>query len=186
MFQVKTVGIQRPMKHKPKRMLCRQMFSTWSELTTHSKDEHEAEREYQCSVCGEKQMTANGHAKHMLSHEEERLKYTCDICKKKFALKCHMNVHSDAKPYSCAARGCKFTCKLKQGLNRHMVVHSGEIFTCPICSKNFSQKHYLTEHVNNTHGEVNPCRFIWNGCTFAHKHCNILNPHEKNCQFNPS
>ena len=178
------------MKCKPKCMLCRQTFATWSDLTTHSQEEHEAQKEYKCNVCGDKQSTANGHHKHMLSHEEEKLKFTCDVCKKKFPfqcyLKCHMNVHSDAKPYSCAARGCSFTCKFKQSLNRHMAVQAGEVFTCPICSKNFSQKHYLTEHLKNTHREVKPCRFIWNGCTFAHKHRNILNPHENNCQFNPS
>ena len=90
-------------------MLCQKIFATWSQLTTHSQEEHEEQKEYECNVCGDKQSTANGHRKHMLSYKEVKLKFTCDICQKKFPYKCylkwHMNVHSDKKSYLCVARG---------------------------------------------------------------------------------
>ena len=63
-------------------MLCRKIFATWSQLTTHSQEEHEEQKEYKCNVCEDKQGTANGHRKHMLSHEEVKFKFTCDICQK--------------------------------------------------------------------------------------------------------
>ena len=170
-------------------MLCRRKFKTWSELTTHSKEEHGEQKEFECKVCREMQNTASRHRKHMVSHEEDKLKFKCDICGRKFPYQCylkqHLNVHSDEKPYSCPAWACSFTCKLKQSLNHHMVVHSGIDFSCTVCSKRFMQKHYLTVHFNNTHGKVKPCQFYWNGCTFANKHRNILNPCENTCAFNP-
>ena len=127
-------------------MLCQKIFATWSQLTTHSQEEHKEQKEYECNVCGDKQGTANGHHKHMLSHKEVKLKFTCKFSQKKFPYKCylklHMNVHSDEKPYSCVARGCNFMCKLRQSLTRHMVVHLGVEFSCLICPKEFSKKHY--------------------------------------------
>ena len=55
-------------------MLCRQMFKTWSELTTHSQEQHDKQKELECKVCGEKQYTASGHQKHIVSHEEAKLR----------------------------------------------------------------------------------------------------------------
>ena len=51
------------------------ILTTWSQLTTHSQEEHKEENEYECNVCGDKQGTANGHHKHMLSHKEAKLVY---------------------------------------------------------------------------------------------------------------
>ena len=153
------------------------------------KDEYKQQKEFECTMCGEKQTTASGHRKHMILHEEEKLKFECEVCKKKFAFNCylkwHMNVHTDNKPYTCPTRQCNAAFKLKQSLQRHMVVHSGIEFTCTVCGKKFTQKHYLTDHLNNTHGELKLCHFYWNGCTFRNKHRNILNPHENSCPFNP-
>ena len=78
------------------------------ELTKHSKDEHEQQKEFECTMCSKKQTTASGHRKHMILHEEEKLKFECEVCKKKIAfnryLKRHMNVHTDNKPYTCPTR----------------------------------------------------------------------------------
>ena len=155
-------------------MLCRKTFKMWSELATHSQEEHNEQKEFECKVYGDKQNMASRHCKHMITHEEAKLKFNR-----------HLNVHSDEKPYSCVARGCSFTRKLKQSLNCHMAVHSSIDFNCTICGKKFTQKHYLIEHMNNTHDEVTPCRFYWNGCMFAKRHRNILNLHENTCPFNP-
>ena len=125
----------------------------------------------------------------MVLHKEEKLKIECEVCKKKFAFNCylkqHINVHTDDKPYTCPARQCNAAFKLKQSLQRHMVVHSGVEFICTVYGKKFMQKHYLTDHLNNTHGELKLCHFYWNGCTFWNKHRNILHPHENSCLFNP-
>ena len=105
------------MKQKPKCMLCRKTFKMWSELTTHSQEEHGKQKEFNCKLYGDKQNMASKHQKHMIAHEEATLKFTYDVCGKKFAYQCYLkrnlNVHSDEKPYPCAARGCSFTCKLK-------------------------------------------------------------------------
>ena len=61
-------AIHKLMKRQPK---------TWRELTKHSKDEHEQQNEFECTMCGEKQTTASGHRKHMILHEEENLNAKC-------------------------------------------------------------------------------------------------------------
>ena len=155
--------IHKPMKHHPKCMICQKVFETWTEPTKHSKDDHKHQKEFECTTCGEKQTTASGHRKHMVSHEEEKLKFECKVCKKKIAFNCylkrHMNVYTDDKPYTCPTRQCNAAFKLKQSLQRYMVVHSGIEFACAVCRKKFTLKHYLTDRLNNTHGELKPCHF---------------------------
>ena len=63
-------------------MICHKVFKTWTELTKHSKDEHTQQKEFERRMCGKKQTTASGHRKHMISHEEENLKFECKVCKK--------------------------------------------------------------------------------------------------------
>ena len=184
---IKTIGIRRPIKHMPNCMLCRETFATWADLTQHHKDIHNAQKEYKCMRCGDVQITASGYYDHLLVHEETNLKHECTECHRKFKFKCylnrHMSVHSEDRPFKCPSKKCNVACKSAQALDRHMDVHLGLEFKCPKCEKSFTQRHYLAEHLNNTHGEVKPCRYFVYGCTFSNKHRNILNPHEKVCKF---
>ena len=70
-----------------------------------------------------------------LSHSGEKL-FTCDICKKTFKQRSHLNVHklihSGEKPYACDT--CEKTFKQRSNLNTHKLIHSGEKpYTCDTC-----------------------------------------------------
>ena len=67
-FQMTVFAICKPMKCQPKCMICHKVFKTWIKLTKHSKDEHEQQKEFECTMCGKKQTTASGHRKHMILH----------------------------------------------------------------------------------------------------------------------
>ena len=79
-------AVRKLMKCQPKCMFCCKVFKTWTELTKHSKDEHEQQKELECTTCGKKQTTASGHRKHMISHEEENL--NAKSVRKKIAFNC--------------------------------------------------------------------------------------------------
>lgn len=53
------------------------------------------------------------------------LKFTCDVCQKRFSFKCnlkaHMLIHSGARPFECNI--CKKAFAYKHVLKRHMIVH---------------------------------------------------------------
>ena len=53
------------------------------------------------------------------------LKFTCDVCQKRFSFKCnlkaHMLIHSGARPFECYF--CKKSFAYKHVLKRHMNVH---------------------------------------------------------------
>ena len=41
-------------------MLCRKTFKTWSELTTHSQEEHGEQKELECKLCGDSKIWQAG------------------------------------------------------------------------------------------------------------------------------
>ena len=76
------------------------------------------------------------------------------------ALKSHMGVHSNEKPFSCET--CGKTFKRKMSLRYHIKTHNGGVkeFTCEECGKELSTKDSLTWHMN-THTGFKPysCSF---------------------------
>lgn len=57
------------------------------------------------------------------------LKFTCDVCQKRFSFKCnlkaHMLIHSGARPFECNI--CKKAFAYKHVLKRHMIVHQSNM-----------------------------------------------------------
>ena len=58
-------------------------------------------------------------------------------------LKCHVRIHTDAKPYSC--RHCSDCFTRREQLKTHLLKshNEGTWFTCDICQKKFSSKQIL-------------------------------------------
>ncbi|MCL4142143.1 UNVERIFIED_CONTAM: hypothetical protein GTU68_049828 [Idotea baltica] len=58
--------------------------------------------------------------------------------------------HSDDRPFACLHCARRFV--LKQGLDRHMRIHTGERpFRCSLCHKKFRQKNHLHVHRVTVH-----------------------------------
>lgn len=69
--------------------------------------------------------------------------YKCDICSKSFSwkegLKRHMAIHTGEKLYKCNI--CQNYFSRKDGLNTPILIHTGEKSNkCNICSKSFWRK----------------------------------------------
>jgi C2H2-type zinc finger/Zinc finger, C2H2 type len=83
-----------------------------------------------------------------------RLKnFTCDMCKKcigtRGGLLYHIKAHINGRPFKCNI--CQRSYATKNDFNTHEKRHSGIQYTCHICSKKFSVKQYLADHITGCH-----------------------------------
>ena len=81
--------------------------------------------------------------------------YTCDVCKKSFALRTtfrrHWLTHQQGSQNSCNV--CDKSFYDKSGLKRHQCMHTGQ-FSCSVCNKSYSNQSGLKQHHQHVHVEV--------------------------------
>lgn len=135
----------------------------------------------QCLICHSiiKEKTFYSHFR-FLHTEQDKEKYLCDVCGKKFIRKMnyviHLSIHSnDFKfkcklcPYKGRNRGllnshmrihnrknyqcdiCSKICHHKSNIIRHIRHHSEPKIECKVCGKKFKENNYLTRHMNSIH-----------------------------------
>ncbi|XP_044192057.1 gastrula zinc finger protein XlCGF57.1-like isoform X4 [Thunnus albacares] len=176
---------------------CSKRFLQRGQLNTHI-TVHTGEKPFSCSVCKESFRLRRGVVKHMKIHTGEKpvsgkkgntydnidrkseptgnvtldlntLKHnevpasdtgknplSCYKCGKRFhrkdGLRRHMRVHTGEKPFSCTV--CQKQFASKEAAMTHMRLHSGERpFGCSICGKRFNQKVCLQIHMKTHTGE---------------------------------
>ena len=144
------------------------------------------------SDCGKIIGTLAGFTTHVLMHNEDKEKWVCETCNKRFPyeslLKRHIPIHSDAKDHKCPSRNCGKTFKSRQSLKAHLELHSGREFAClhPGCPKTFASAHYQKDHMNMQHGETYQCKWVLDGCDFTTRVHTTLHRHEDYfCLFKP-
>ena len=90
-------------------------------------------------------------------------------------------VHSDDRPYSCSQCGNSY--KLQQQLNQHVrEKHSGQVFKCPECEKQFSSKGNMKTHLKLCRQEEKEFKYSQCGVKFhtnSHLTAHIKAVHNK-------
>ncbi|KAL5278019.1 hypothetical protein ACFFRR_002956 [Megaselia abdita] len=157
---------------------CEKAFLSKSHLIIHS--ESHSNFTFSCDICGKSFYRKEGLKQHIKKHLDQTIK--CDVCSKQFStssdLKVHMRFHNNEFPYQCDLCPEKFVIKgnynyhLKQhnrenfkcsicsveislasAFRRHIFIHTGKPFPCPVetCNSSFSVKSLLTNHMKNKH-----------------------------------
>lgn len=132
---------------------CKLNYKTQQAYDKHMKNKHgENSTKFICSVCGrsfkEKQILKNHEKIHL--PDEEKLKYPCKFCEKKFinshCLKVHVaRIHEKISYFFCEI--CGKGCTTKSDLLWHMDKHTQERnYSCDLCGLKFKSTNSLRNH----------------------------------------
>lgn len=115
----------------------------------HKKQRDILDKEVKCDMCEKEFKSISNLRAHKLLHTERSRDFSCHVCGKMFftkgALKTHMSVHEDVKPYKCEF--CQMAFKARGNLISHISLHSGaKPFICEQCGKSFRVKRHLKSH----------------------------------------
>ena len=182
-----TITKRKSKRYRCKEKGCTKLFDDMKEWVKHIEDEHEL-AEYSCKICGHKTKIKQKYDQHMMKHDENKNKWRCSVCDKKFTHKCylirHELNHSNEKKYECTDPGCrqKESGKFKHKLDfiRHMEKHSGKHFLCKICQLEWPSKKDRYEHERTVHRPLKECKN--KGCHYASKDPKMLRKHQENCK----
>ncbi|KAJ0170002.1 hypothetical protein K1T71_014608 [Dendrolimus kikuchii] len=134
--------------------LCERQFHVFRTLTTHL-NEHYAN--CICDICGKSFLNSKRLKVHKRTHEHGT--YPCKECGKVLKTKTSKANHMESahskrliKCQICFEPMKHYNERVKHMSLVHNITHK---FTCPICSREYSIKHYLATHMRQTHGHKN-------------------------------
>eukprot|EP00112_Aurelia_sp_Birch-Aquarium-sp1_P024680 Seg7899.2 transcript_id=Seg7899.2/GoldUCD/mRNA.D3Y31 product="Zinc finger protein 13" protein_id=Seg7899.2/GoldUCD/D3Y31 len=129
--------------------------------------------------------------RHMLIHTGQKIKCSYLSCnrlfREKYELRLHtQSFHEQAEPYVCSVEGCDQKFNTTTGRKRHqMKSHAKISHQCPVCSRNFIQKHLLDGHMTLHTGLK---KYACKDCQkeFSYKHNLATHIKNKSCSIKPS
>ncbi|KAI9022648.1 hypothetical protein DFJ74DRAFT_670374 [Hyaloraphidium curvatum] len=133
---------------------CHKVFGTANSRTRHAKQEHNKERPFRCTECGDLFPRSENLMLHWRTHTGER-PYECDFegCGKSFTtsggLVKHGRIHSGERPHVCDFDGCDKTFADLSNLVTHKRKHTGaRPYQCEAegCGKRFRLSGKLVNH----------------------------------------
>ena len=80
--------------------------------------------------------------------------FQCPSCPSTFYEKCELKAHisashGDQMPFCCQLCGKGYLSR--RGLNHHILLHKGQVFSCPICSQKTNRKDNMNAHLRRMH-----------------------------------
>ena len=114
--------------------------------------------------------------RHLIRHDPDKSKYSCEKCdykaEAKYLVKIHSLVHTHEKPFACDFPNCTFRTKIKKRLARHKKLkHTNkgcnelEIYACENCTYRTKLKWNLANHIK-THSANKPFACEVRGCNY--------------------
>lgn len=142
--------------------VCMVTFAAKASLKKHIMYKHTKDgsaKVHKCSECSYETYYKNCFQRHLSRHRPGVKPFECDICKKKFTVKCNLNAHiknmhtenkrrKTGKDYKCSE--CLFETRYKRSLRAHLRTHE---IQCDICLRKFKLKDRLQKHIKNKHTE---------------------------------
>ena len=140
--------------------LCHKEYPSKAKLIRHKKLLHEPRVKSTCPVCNKLVCRLK---EHLLTHTDDPIMYSCDICDKKFtrkgSLTKHRKTHNDIKViHSCEV--CNKTFSTRRALKLHLTIHdaSREKIQCPKCDKKvLDLNHHMKNHDETRIRKKFPC-----------------------------
>ncbi|XP_044269286.1 zinc finger protein 2-like isoform X31 [Tribolium madens] len=159
-------------------------FATYRKRSfeVHKIREHTKEYPFKCDICNKGFVHKVFYTRHN-EVEHEGLRYTCEVCSKKFRSEKHFKIHT--KQHDSNYVETRFTCveclkvfKNKKGWRHHMEAHNGDKkeYICDICGKSVSTLQSLKDHRTTHTGEKN---FVCEICGKAFNTRALLKTHTR-------
>lgn len=140
---------------------CGKQLATRSALNRHRRI-HSGDKPYTCARCGRKFSQKEVMVRHALIHEAaDKRPHKCTSCTKSFtqrgALAAHARSHAPPHARALQLHRCSRCPKVflyASGLSRHMMMHSGRVYVCGACDRQFKDKSSLLRHLKNANHVV--------------------------------
>ncbi len=144
--------------------ICKSRYSCMSSLQKHIKLVHSEGKvlyPYACSKCPKKFSYKSNRDRHLITHNDQRLRYPCTECNKTLACKVTLKRHmmryhcADTPVYNCTV--CGKSSYYRQWYMEHVKSHSinQPTFSYPKCPKSCRSQLLLKRHINARHGSGN-------------------------------
>ena len=143
---------------------------------THHMDQHNEDRPYPCTVCGQRFKRTDQLRIHAWIHTGVK-PYTCDVCEQQYtqysSLYRHKKTHTGIKPFLCTQCGLQFM--RKERLKTHILIHTGEKpYKCRICGEKYRHRNTLAYHLE---GHTGRRRYNCKICNKEYRHASSLAYH---------
>ncbi|XP_061516740.1 histone-lysine N-methyltransferase MECOM-like [Anopheles gambiae] len=110
---------------------------------------------YKCQFCPKAFYFHTRMRVHMEQKHYEHRNYVCKICGMRFktnnALLVHKKIHSSEAHYQCRIPMCSRRFRSANGRRQHEMTHSGIIFGCDQCDKQYHSSSLLKAHLRKCH-----------------------------------
>lgn len=150
--------------------VCQKILKNRISFKMHMKTIHSTNQDesfHKCEICERSYKTLAGIRQHRSTHTERKI--SCPECgivlQTKNSYKYHIKTHNKVRPHFQCPH-CSKSFMTDRNLSDHVRLHSGELFSCDICGKEYTKRAQMVLHKQVSHeGKRFPCEHC--GAVFA-------------------